>query len=129
MNSDNYPMGAYNDSNAPWNERETPQIEVFCVTTVPLQKTITVLTNNYVCELDEDGYVGVELIDGYQELREYVLDQHYGIDVMLEELSKYIKEELANENLNIERKWYLKQLLEDCQGWEIGDIDIEDHNL
>ena len=123
--SDCYPAGAYNDPNAPYNEVEIPEIEVKCVTTMPMQKTISVMTDKY--EVDEDG--DIELLDTYGDLREKVLDQHYDIPTLLEELAKYIKGELAGGGLSLSRERYLSDLLDDCQGWEMGDVDVEDYEL
>ena len=104
---DYYPAGAYYDANAPWNQVEVPDIEVKCVTTMPLQKTVTVMTDNYM--VDEDDYI--DLLDSYGDLRERVLDQHYDIPTLLEELAKYIKGELESGNLSYQRKQELKDML------------------
>jgi hypothetical protein len=123
--SDYYPAGAYYDANAPWNQVEVPDIEVKCVTTMPMQKTISVMTDQYT--VDEDG--DTELLDNYGDLREKVLDQHYDIPTLLEELAKYIKGELENGNLSYQRKLELNDMLDDCEGWEMGDVDVEDYEL
>ena len=123
--SDYYPAGAYYDSNAPYNEVEVPEIEVKCVTTMSMQKTIIVMTDQY--EVDEDG--DIELLDSYGDLRDRVLAQHYDIPTLLDELAKYIKGELVSGNLSYQRKQELKDMLDDCQGWEMGDTEVEDYEL
>lgn len=120
-----YAPGTEFRSDAPWNEIEVPEIEVKCVTTMPMQKTISVMTDQY--EVDEDG--DIELLDHYCDLREKVLAQHYDIPTLLFELAKYIKGELESGNLSYQRKQELKDMLDDCQGWEMGDVDVEDYEL
>lgn len=125
----NYPMGA-DTPDAPWNEVEVPEIEVKCVTTMPMQKTISVYTDQYEIEYGDRGEEeGTELLCGYADLENMVKDQHYDIPTLLDELAKYIKGELESGNLSYQRKRELKDMLDDCQGWEEGDIEVEDYEI
>lgn len=60
MNSTgDYPLGAVNDSRAPYNETENPEVEIDVTVSVTLSKTVTVKVKDYdiVDEgLDEGGY-------------------------------------------------------------------------
>lgn len=44
---DYYPEGAYNDSNAPWNQVDNPEIEVEVAVSVTLSKTVRIKVNDY----------------------------------------------------------------------------------
>lgn len=124
---DYYPAGAYNDTNAPYNEVEVPDIEVSCEVTVTLtKKDAPVFTDNYVNECDDEGYKGYEVLDSYQELADKYDAQHYSLTGLLDELAKYIRGELQGD-ISRGRRNELEQMLEDCQDWEEGDTDIEDY--
>ncbi len=125
MDNYNYPMGA-DTPDAPWNEREVPEIEVTAEITVLLKKSdIKVLTSNYYIE--EDGKT--ELNDCFYNIAEYYEKQHNSIPALLGELAKYIKGELAGGDISYSRKEELEQMLEDCEGWEITDTDVEEYDL
>lgn len=126
----NYPPGA-DTPDAPWNEVTMSDITVDAEVTVLLKNNnISVETNNYcvdVCE--EDGYQSIELNDGYSEIEKYYQIQHKSIPELLNELSKYIKEELAKGDISASRRQELEAMLEDCTGWEITDVEIEDYYI
>ena len=124
--SDYYPAGAYNDTNAPYNEVELPDIEVSCEVSITLTKNdAPVFTDNYVNDGDEYGDE-YDVLDSYSELAEKYDDQHYCMTGLLDELAKYIKGELQGD-ISRGRRNELERMLEDCQGWEEGDTDIEDY--
>lgn len=124
---DYYPLGAYNDPNAPYNEVEVPDIEVSCEVSITLtKKDAPVFTGNYIDESDDEGYKGYEVLDSYQELADKYDDQHYSLTGLLHELAMYIKGELQGD-ISCGRRNELERMLEDCQGWEEGDTDIEDY--
>lgn len=126
---DYYPLGAYNDPNAPYNEVELPDIEVSCEVSITLaKKDAPVFTGNYVNECDdEEGYESVEVLDTYQELADKYDAQHYSISWMLQQLARYIEAELKDDGITMARRNELSKMLEDCQGWVEGDTDIEDY--
>lgn len=122
MNSDYYPAGAYHDTNAPYNQREIPEIEVKCDVMVSVvREGVPVMTDNYT--RDEDG------IDVMQE---YLTDDyengHHDIPELLGELAKYINGELAG-GVTGERRRQLLGILADCQGWRTEVTSIEDFSL
>ena len=121
----NYPPGA-DTPDAPWNEHDTEPIEVNADVTVTLQNTLTVTTNNYV--VDEDG---TDLLDKYSDIEELVRKQHKSIPALLAELEKYINKELQGDvsrDVSYTRKCELRKMLEDCQGWEQAELDVDDFN-
>lgn len=56
---DNYPLGAANDPNAPYNQYENPEVEVEVTVSITLSKTVKVLVTDYdlIDDVDEDGAV------------------------------------------------------------------------
>lgn len=125
--SDYYPLGAYNDPNAPYNEVELPDIEVSCEVSITLtKKDAPVFTGNYVNNGDEYGDE-YEVMDTYQELADKYNAQHYSISWMLQQLARYIEQELKDDGITMARRNELSKMLEDCQGWVEGDTDIEDY--
>ena len=123
----NYPPGA-DTPDAPWNQREPEPIKVLCDVSFTVYKQVTVETTNYEIDNDIDDYKDIILLDGYKGIEELVDESHYPITVLLGELAKYIQGELAGGNLSSERKTKLQGMLEDCQGWQKEEIDIQEYN-
>ena len=121
--SDYYPAGAYNDPNAPYNQKTIEPIDVNADVTITLQNTLTVTTDNYA--VDEDG---IDLLDKYSDIEELISKQHNSIPAMLTELEKYINKELADGCSTTIRRWYLERMLEDCRGWEQTELEVDDFN-
>lgn len=125
----NYPPGA-DTPDAPWNQVEPDPIDVNVVAKVTLVHNAKVTSTNYDAYTDEeDGSCNEKLNDGYQDIRKYYKEQHKSIPDLLNELTKYIKSELAEGNLSCQRKQELEWMLEDCEGWEVDNIEIEDFNI
>ena len=128
--ADYYPAGAYNDANAPFNEPADPDpIEVECEVSVTLQKTVTVETDNYSKDFDEEsGNYDIDLLDSYNELAEKAGEQHYSLTDMLAELVKYIKNDLCAD-IPEKRKRELRQMLADADGWELDCVEVDDYKV
>lgn len=127
--SDYYPAGAYNDANAPYNEVDTPDVEVVCRVSVNMVKDVPVMTDQYDTEFDEeDGSSHIELIASYSDMETEYHKQHRTIPELLGELSKYINGELAG-GVTGSRKWELQDMLSDCQGWSEEYFEIENFEL
>lgn len=132
LESDYYPMGAYSDPNAPFNEVEVPVKEWNCEVQVTIGNTLSIGTQNYTCEDDEGGiYYETDNVNWNDEYR----NSHYSIMEMLDELKKYILGEMeglrkfvktGTANASEWDRWYhLVNLLEDCQGWQEVDLNVE----
>lgn len=50
----NYPPGAANDPNAPYNQVENPEVEIDVTVSITLSKTVQVLVTDYDLIIDED---------------------------------------------------------------------------
>ena len=126
---DYYPAGAYNDPNAPYNEVEYPAIEVECDVTVSLMKKVVIETDNYIADCDDYGEVcGYELQSSYAELADMVNEQHHSIPYLLDELAKYIKGELQGD-ISRSRRRHLERMLEECEGWETVETEVDDYEV
>ena len=136
--SDYYPAGACNDPSAPYNDYDVPEQDVDIQVTVTLTKTCTVTTNDYVkgasgvdYEPDDEGgccAVGWHDDDDFSDTdwNKAYKESCYTIPQMLEELKKYVEREIDERKAIGERvPNKLKQLLEDCTGWEEDDTYCE----
>lgn len=122
----NYPPGA-DTPDAPWNQRDQEPIEVEADITVSLTNRVIVETTNYTEYCDEDCG-DIELHDGYKDIESHFTEQHKSIPDLLAELAKYINGELAGGNISSSRMQELKAMLDDCQGWQVDNIEIKDYN-
>lgn len=129
-NPDYYPMGAYNDPNAPFNEQTDPDpIEVECKVSVTLQKAVIVETDNYSIDYDEEsGNYDIDLHDSYNELAEKAGEQHYSLTELLTELIGYIKRDLCAD-IPEKRKRELREMLADAEGWEEYCVEVDDYEI
>ena len=122
MNSDYYPAGAYNDPNAPYNQREIPEIEVKCDVMVSVvREGVPVITENNTRHEHSIVVFQEHLTDDYENC-------HHDIPELLGELAKYINGELTR-NITRERRNELEDMLADCQGWRTEVTSIEDYTL
>lgn len=146
---DNYPMGAANNPNAPWNHSEPKPVKVDCCVSYSLSKSIPVnvtdysVSEEYESEVDEEGHrycnkIQENNFDDTNFIEEFKNDDEaIGIPTLLKELQKLASERVAA--LHIEKCMYkgvrpkeevLKELkhyqviLEASQGWIIDDLDV-----
>lgn len=124
----NYPPGA-DTPDAPWNQPSDPDpIDVRVDVGVALScKNCSVYTDNYWIEADNEGYTETHLEDGYADIKRLYTEQHKSIPELLAELCKYINGELAGGNVSRQRKEELEQMLEDAEGWQVDDVEIDDY--
>lgn len=129
MCNDNYPPGAANDPNAPYNQRENDPIEVEVDYSISLFKPAVVETTNYETEewedYDFDGVEyshngGVDYIPTESDFRDEYNEQHM-TPVQLIDRFKSILEKLRDgEEIKLE-KGEIKYLIEECSDWEEQD--------
>lgn len=114
MDNYNYPMGA-DTPDAPWNQRDPEPITLEVDVVIVLKKTLKIEVSNYDSDpggIDEDGmsYPATYYIDDY-ELERCVKEQY----VLPNELVSLVKES------NI----ITKETLDECDNWELIEIDVE----
>ena len=118
-----YPAGAYSDPNAPYNQVEVPEKEFEVTISQTLSRTVTVTTNDYQPEYDEeDGntYANTENTD-WQKAYE---NCDFKIQNLLEELKGYVQNDLAMTGPNTGKGRHLKRLLEACDGWIEDEYEV-----
>ena len=123
--ADYYPAGAYSDPNAPYNEPVIPERDFDIDVEFVMSKTVTVTTNDYAPEYDdEDGreYANTENTDWEKA---YDNSGNLTIAEMLQELESYVKDDMTKTAPNSGKGLYLKRVLESCQGWEVKEKTFE----
>lgn len=123
--ADYYPAGAYSDPNAPYNEPIIPERDFDIDVEFVMSKTVTVTTNDYAPEYDdEDGRenANTENTDWEQA---YDNSGHLTIAEMLQELESYVKDDMTKTAPNSGKGRYLQRVLESCQGWEVKEKTFE----
>lgn len=121
--SDYYPVGAYSDPNAPYNQVEVPEKEFEVTISQTLSRTVTVTTNDYQPEYDEeDGstYANTENTDWQKAYENY----DFKIQDLLEELKGYVQSDMAMTGPNTGKGRHLKRLLEACDGWIEDEYEV-----
>lgn len=120
---DYYPAGAYNDPSAPYNEVSVPDHDFDVDVSVTLSNSTTVTTNDYMPDVDEeDGRVYQDTSD--TDWENAYKKSCYTIPQMLEELKVLLEEKLADHNCKKKTKY--KQMLEDCKGWTVEEIEVQE---
>lgn len=120
-----YPAGAEFDPSAPYNEEVVPNATFDCIIKQTLSKNVKVTTNDYNPERDdEDGniYYNTENTDWDAAYRD---DGHYTILELLDELKEYVKHDMDNSAFNSGRYRHCKRILEEIDGWECDESNIE----
>ena len=124
-NSNYPPMSQSEWDNAPYNEPVIPERDFDIDVEFVMSKTVTVTTNDYAPEYDdEDGreYANTENTDWEQA---YDNNGHLTIAEMLQELESYVKDDMTKTAPNSGKGLYLKRVLESCQGWEVKEKTFE----
>ena len=123
---DNYPPGAAHDQNAPYNEPLIPERDFDVEVTITMSKVVTITTDNYVPEYDdEDGrtYANTENTEWDKEFEN---SGHFTIADLIEELKGYVVEDMKTCALNTRKVSHLKRLLLACEDWETIDESYEE---
>jgi hypothetical protein len=118
----NYPHMSQSEwDNAPWNEPVIPEQDFEVDVEYVLQKkAVKVTTDDYSPEFDEEtGHVDANTED--TDWENAYENSHYTIPELLSELESYIKQDLERYKGSATKERQLKEMLEDCQGWEMYD--------
>jgi hypothetical protein len=116
----NYPAGS-DTPDAPWNQSEPDDKDFLVDVEYVLQKkAVKVTTDDYSPEFDEEtGHVDANTED--TDWENAYENSHYTIPELLSELESYIKQDLERYKGSATKERQLKEMLEDCQGWELYD--------
>lgn len=130
--ADYYPAGAYNDSDAPYNQEDVPDMDFEVTCSQTLSKTVTVTTNNYIpgasgCDYEPDGEGGYYAASYHDDpdtsdtnwAEEYHDNDHYTPIQLIALFAEYLKEEIecSYTDSPLRHPKRLQQLLEECEGW------------
>ena len=123
---DNYPPGAAHDQNAPYNEPLIPEREFDVEVTITMSKVVTITTDNYVPEYDdEDGHTYANT-ENTEWDKEFENSGHFTIADLIEELKGYVVEDMKTCAPNTRKVSHLKRLLLACEDWETIDESYEE---
>lgn len=123
---DNYPPGAAHDQNAPYNEPLIPERDFDVEVTITMSKVVTITTDNYVPEYDdEDGHTYANT-ENTEWDKEFENSGHFTISDLIEELKGYVVEDMKTCAPNTGKGAHLKRLLSACEDWETIDESYEE---
>ena len=135
---DNYPPGAANDPNAPYNEPVISEKEFEVTCSQSLSRTATVWTNNYIpgasgVDYEPDGEGGYCASSWYDDpdtsdtnwADEYHDNDHYTPLELINKFKEHLMKqwdtlkdaEEANDTKTKYEKREIQHLIEECEGW------------
>lgn len=125
-NNYDYPLGVDNSS-APWNEVDNPEIERDCEVTETITKKVTLSTTDYVAEEDWDDEIGkcVSADTSYTDWSAEYANQEYTALELIAKLKTYVEEDIKNTSPNTSKGRELQRLLSACDGWEQVELEVE----
>ena len=123
---DNYPPGAANDPNAPYNEPVIPERDFDVEVTITMSKVVTITTDNYVPEYDdEDGHTYANT-ENTEWDKEFENSGHFTIADLIEELKGYVVEDMKTCAPNTGEGAHLQRLLLACEDWKTIEESYEE---
>ena len=123
---DNYPPGASHDTNAPYNEPVIPERDFDVEVTITMSKVVTITTDNYVPEYDdEDGHTYANT-ENTEWDKEFENSGHFTIADLIEELKGYVVDDMKTCAPNTRKVSHLKRLLLACENWETIEESYEE---
>lgn len=122
MDNYNYPEGA-DTPDAPWNQVDPPEREIEVTVSMTISKTFTINVNDYTEEsgVDEDG--------PYHNIDYSTCDLHKAVEEQItlpNNLADFTKS-IFDKDLDLraaKMPRYLKQAIEDCEGWDIDEMEV-----
>lgn len=122
--SDYYPVGAYSDPSAPYNEPVIPEREFDVQVVQVLSKSDTVCTNRYQPEYDDETghtYANTDDLDWEEVYKENCYTPKEIISAC-----KTIAEWVVKSGTNRIGTIYLPQIINECDGWEVTETNVEE---
>ena len=86
-----------------------------------LSKDVSVFTDNYKIEPDEDGLHSYIIED--VSLRDLYTEQHYTIPQLLKILKKECEYRMRNVQ-NPKKAAHYQKLIEECENWVVDDFEV-----
>jgi hypothetical protein len=123
---DNYPPGAAHDPSAPYNQPVIPERDFDVEVTITMSKVVTITTDNYVPEYDdEDGHTYANT-ENTEWDKEFENSGHFTIADLIEELKGYVVEDMKTCAPNTGKGAHLQRLLLACEDWETIEESYEE---
>lgn len=121
--ADYYPAGAYNDPSAPYNEVSIPERDFDLNVCQTLEKYVTVTTDDYTPEYDDEDR-SVHYDTSETNWLEVYHENDYHTPLQLIELFKQCLEENLKNGVVFKSPRYTEDLIKECEGWEEVETDI-----
>ena len=130
---DNYPLGAADNPDAPYNQSDPEPVKVAVCISQSLSRSATIEVTDYTAEkweevdVDVDGpYVisGMDYDFSDSDLKGAYEEQEYTIPQLLDYLKAYLIEDIAGCPDNSGRKKELQHILECCKGWDVDETEV-----
>ena len=123
---DNYPPGAANDPNAPYNQVEVPERDFDVLISQTLSKSTTVTTSDYipVSEREEDfcNYYSDTSNTNWKEA--YNESGNYTPLELIEEFKKFLEKHRPDPIIDMKEYKRYTFLIKECEGWVEDDIEV-----
>ena len=124
---DNYPPGAANDPQAPYNERPTEETEVTVRTSLIKETVVETSEGHWVheTEIEPDGTRStVSFFEPDVDLKEAFLDAHRPAIQIIRDCEK-----ICTQLIKVGNRYfadiYLPALADDCQDWEEDEFEVD----
>lgn len=124
--NDNYPPGAANDPNAPYNEIELPKREFNVTVSQTLSRSTKVSTDQYIPVYDYDEDMGtIETYDtSNTNWKEVYENEDFKVQELISILKSYVENDIKNTLPKSVKGRYLARLLKACDGWVEDDYEV-----
>lgn len=126
----NYPLGADDDPRAPWNQKETPEVEVEVWASNTLSRAALITVKDYKelppdAETDEEGHTAYTRNIDFSEcnLQGQFKNQCYTIKELLEELRMTVNDINSN-GLNDVNLNHLNRLAREGEYWTVDEEEV-----
>ena len=119
---DNYPPGAANDPNAPYNQSEPEEMEIEVTVSITLSKTMKVSVTDYEYfegEKDEDGYIPPSYDFSNCDLEAAVKQQVY----LPQEVGSVLEKVQNFDNIKMVKDTF-KDVTSDMKDWVVDDMEV-----
>lgn len=118
-----YPAGAEFDPDAPYNQKELPEItrQVKCIFTI--EKDVDLVTDDYLPDGDADEMTPDTSSTDWED--EYNMQCHTPTE-LFDMLAAYIHKEMETLNCKGFKYRHLAEILDELNGWEITESQYEE---
>ena len=121
--ADFYPEGAYLDPNAPYNQPVIPERDFDLTISQSLSKDVSVCTDNYIPEYDEeDGHIYANTDD--TEWNKVYEENGCHTPLQLIQLLGEVLQKDLEHGIVFKSPRFTRKLIEECEGWTEDETEI-----